>query len=63
MENGTVSRIAPSVEVTAWERDPGTVVEIAIGRPMDAEQMAELARLTSITVKMLLKLAKVGGVS
>ena len=61
MDNGTVSRLAPSVSVTAWEREPGTMVEIAIGRTMNAEQMAELARLTAVSVKMLLRLARVGG--
>lgn len=63
MDNGTVSRLHPKIEVTAWQKEPGVVLEIAIGKTLTLEQMEELARLTAITVRMTLKLARIGGTS
>lgn len=60
MEESTVRRVAPSVDVKAWERPPGIVLEVAIGRTMSLEEMEEIARLTGSTVKLLLRIYPTG---
>lgn len=49
------------VQVTAWARDPGTVLEVAISKPLSLESMEKLSQLTASSIKMLLKLALVVG--
>lgn len=49
------------VQVTAWDREPGTVLEVAIAQRLSVESMEKLTQLTASSIRMLLKLALVVG--
>lgn len=56
MTQPNVTAAGPAAVVKAWQREPGTVVEIAIGRTLSLEGLEQLAYLVRSTVLLLLDL-------
>lgn len=56
MQEPSTKSPTEAVTVTAWERHPGTVVEIAIGQPLSVEGLEQLAHMLRATTRLILQL-------
>lgn len=57
MDKDTLENTSPDVVVKAWERDPGTVLEISISKPLSIAGMEQLVHLCRSTVRLILDLS------